>query len=295
MKFLFILTMLVAQTCLWGQDYMGAITQAQDLDNANKPIEALAAYQKALEIDAIDGEDWYNAARLAAKTGHKTWAFQYLHRATQQCFTDIDHLKSHPSFLPLQSDRRWKPLLHAMQQKLNQTDTVLRQQLIDIQQIDQNGHIHVREINRKYGYDSDSAKIAIQQLQHQDSLNLIQVTTILDKYGWLGADQIGAWATQGLYLVIQHSNLPVRKKYLPLFQATVQRKQAHKANLAHLEDRIAVEEGRRQEYGTQAYRDSITLRLHLYPIAEPKSVDKRRAKMGLEPLSVYLKASGIEE
>jgi hypothetical protein len=296
MKFILISALVLAQTCSFGQDSGGAILKAQDFDNENKPAEALAEYKKALEIEQIDGNVLYNAARVAAQTGDKTLAFKYLHLAVKQCFINIHALKSSKSLLPLQHDKRWQPLMQAAQRKLNQTDTVLQQRLIDIQQNEQNTYMNLHRIARKYGYESDTAKRLSQQALEQSHLNSVQVSAILDKYGWLGADQIGEWATRGLWLVIQHADgdLKAQQKYLPLLRATVKRGQASKHYLALLEDRVAVNEGRKQLYGSQMHRDSITLISHVSPIAEPESVDKRRAKMGLEPLSVYLKEHGVE-
>lgn len=296
MKFILISALVLAQTCSFGQDYGGAILKAQGFDNENKPAEALAEYKKAFKIEQIDGSDLYNAARVAAQTGDKTLAFKYLHLAVKQCFINIGALKSSKSLLPLQQDKRWQPLMQAAQRKLNQTDTVLQQQLIDIQQLDQNQHILARRIAQTYGYNSDTVKKVWKQIEHQNRLNVVQVSAILDKYGWLGADQIGEWATRGIWLVIQHADgdLKAQQKYLPLLRATVKRGQASKEYLALLEDKVAVNEGRKQLYGSQMYRDSITLISHVSPIADPESVDKRRAKMGLEPLSAYLKANGVE-
>jgi hypothetical protein len=296
MKFILISALVLAQTCSFGQDYGGAILKAQDFDNENKPAEALAEYKKAFKIEQIDGLDLYTGACIAAKIGDKTLAFKWLHLSIKQCYAKMDDLKSNKLFHSLQQDKRWQPLLRAAQQKWNQIDTVLQQQLIDIQQMDQNQHIQARRIAQTYGYNSDTVKKVWQQFKHQDSLNFVQVSAILDKYGWLGADQIGAWATKGLWLVIQHAdgNLKAQQKYLPLLRATAKRGQASKEYLALLEDKVAVNEGRKQLYGSQMYRDSITQISHVSPIAEPESVDKRRAKMGLEPLSVYLKENGVE-
>ena len=50
---------------------------------------------------------------------------------------------------------------------------------------------------------------------------------------------------------------------------------------------VLVEEGKNQRYGTQ-WKFEGPERVP-YPIEEPEYVDKRRAAIGLGPLSVYLK------
>lgn len=63
---------------------------------------------------------------------------------------------------------------------------------------------------------------------------------------------------------------------------------ARPADLALLEDRILVGEGRKQRYGSQvtAGPDGIP---RLAPIDDPENVDSRRKALGLPPLEEYLK------
>ncbi|MEN9611098.1 MAG: hypothetical protein RLZZ628_1912 [Bacteroidota bacterium] len=294
MKFLFISALVFWQNFVFGQDHMGFIKGAEAFFEQKNYVEALTAYKKAFKISQIDGNDFYRGACAAARTGDKTLAFKWLHLAVKQCFLNIEALKSSESLQPLQQDKRWQPLLRTMQQKLNQTDTLLQTQLIDIQQNDQNNRIHLSRISKKYGYDSDTVKHFSHQMEYEDSLNLIQVRAVLDKYGWLGADQIGSLAVDGLWRIIQHSTLPVQQKYLPLLRATARRKQASMEHLALLEDKVAVREGRKQWYGTQFRYDPIMKISHLEPLDAPELVDKRRATMGMEPLSATLKENGVK-
>jgi hypothetical protein len=48
--------------------------------------------------------------------------------------------------------------------------------------------------------------------------------------------------------------------------------------LALLEDRIALDEGKKQKYGTQVKRSSNG-RYHVEPIEDERNVDKRRTEM----------------
>lgn len=64
-------------------------------------------------------------------------------------------------------------------------------------------------------------------------------------------------------------------------------------HLALLEDRVALEHGYRQIYGSQVYNDPGTRKSYLAPLEDPDNVDTRRAKIGLQPLSEYLKSFDI--
>jgi hypothetical protein len=61
--------------------------------------------------------------------------------------------------------------------------------------------------------------------------------------------------------------------------------EASPANLAYLEDRVRVHDGRSQLYGTQF--TATRGRLGPYPIEDPPRLDQRRAQAGLEPFAVY--------
>ena len=58
------------------------------------------------------------------------------------------------------------------------------------------------------------------------------------------------------------------------------------ANIAYLEDRVRVEEGRSQLYGTQFYVDEAG-KFGPRPIEDLDHVDERRQVVGLQPLSDY--------
>lgn len=59
-----------------------------------------------------------------------------------------------------------------------------------------------------------------------------------------------------------------------------------KRDIAYLEDRIAISDGRPQIYGTQFYKNSDG-QLVPQPIEDIVKVDERRKEMGLETLDEY--------
>lgn len=125
-------------------------------------------------------------------------------------------------------------------------------------------------------------------LKETDSMNLIKVVAIIDKYGWLGPEVIGEQGNITLFMVIQHADLLTQKKYLPIMREAVKNKRAAPGNLAMLEDRIAIREGRKQIYGSQISWNMKTDQYLLLPLEDPDNVDKRRAQVGLGSLAVYL-------
>src|SRR5436853_5327173 len=89
---------------------------------------------------------------------------------------------------------------------------------------------------------------------HQaDSINLVQVESIIERYGWLGYNEIGSQANTTLFMVVQHSNYKTQQKYLPIMRDAVTCGKAKGADLALLEDRIGVHENGKQIYGSQLF------------------------------------------
>lgn len=55
------------------------------------------------------------------------------------------------------------------------------------------------------------------------------------------------------------------------------------------EDRIATEQGELQIYGGQMKYYPETKSFNVWPVFDPINIDKRRAKIGLEPIAEFLK------
>lgn len=50
-------------------------------------------------------------------------------------------------------------------------------------------------------------------IKEKDSSNLVFATQLIDKYGWLSPQDVGFQGAQALFLIIQHSDLKIQKKY----------------------------------------------------------------------------------
>lgn len=161
-------------------------------------------------------------------------------------------------------------------------------QLLIIYNDDQKLRIESDEIETKYGMQSKEVIAVWKQIHINDSINIIKVKAILDKYGWLGADDIGSKCNSTIFLVIQHSNLNTQEKYLPMMREAVKNNRARPSDLALLEDRVALRQGKRQIYGSQVGQNYTSPKSYLLPLQDPDNVDKRRAEVGLQPIAEYL-------
>ncbi|MEV7801528.1 DUF6624 domain-containing protein [Microbispora sp. NPDC088329] len=77
----------------------------------------------------------------------------------------------------------------------------------------------------------------------------------------------------------------IQRDFHTALSDAVARNEAKPAHLAYLEDRMRVNSGRPQLYGTQMFDDGNGFRPH--PIENPEQLDDRRAAVGLEPFETY--------
>ena len=158
---------------------------------------------------------------------------------------------------------------------------------------DQNYRIRINELIMKSRSESENIELItlIELMNEKDSINLVKIEKILNKYGWLGADVIGEQGNETLFLVIQHSDLETQLKYLPMMREAVKKGNAKGTNFALLVDRIEMGKGNRQIYGSQIKIDGDEF--YVYPIIEPEKVNERRAEIGLGCIEEYVKSVGI--
>jgi hypothetical protein len=80
---------------------------------------------------------------------------------------------------------------------------------------------------------------------------------------------------------------------LPLVRRAVLQGQARASDLALLEDRVLVAQGKLQRYGSQMRSSPTPGPPVLEPIENEPCVDRRRASVGLEPLADNLRRFGV--
>lgn len=146
-----------------------------------------------------------------------------------------------------------------------------------------------RKVNRR-----DLIKRYAKEINKIDSLNLIKVIPVIEKYGILGMGDIGMIGHMAIVMTIQHADLAIQEKYLPLFKAALKRKKVMPSTYAMLEDRVATKNRKMQLYGTQVMLLSDG-KAELFPVIEPDSINVRRKSIGMaETIEVYLKQFGID-
>lgn len=134
---------------------------------------------------------------------------------------------------------------------------------------------------KEFGYKSKQMDSLNSVILNFDSIALGRAINIVERYGWLGKSKIGFVANQTLFLTIQHADKRFREKYYPLLEASAKSGDSNLFDMATMKDRILVDNGQQQIYGTQTDFEG-----KYYPIADIKRLNKRRGQVGLEKLKV---------
>ena len=127
------------------------------------------------------------------------------------------------------------------------------------------------------------------ELRTIDSSNARWLRDAVARHGWPERDAVGNEAARAAFLLVQHADhdTAFQAAMLPALDAAFRRGQAEGQSVALLTDRLAVARGEPQIYGSQTTsRDG---RIVFEPIADSAGVDARRARMGLPPLSDYMR------
>jgi len=117
--------------------------------------------------------------------------------------------------------------------------------------------------------------------------NAARLRVILVEGGWPGRSRVGDDGASAAWLVVQHAigEPDLLRACLPVLQDAAARGDADPAEVAMLEDRIRVSEGRAQRYGTQFdWNDEGTAMVPMVGVEDPDGVDDRRRAVGLPPM-----------
>ncbi|OZG70736.1 hypothetical protein BTA51_24430 [Hahella sp. CCB-MM4] len=165
-----------------------------------------------------------------------------------------------------------------------QLNLELQQELLNMETEDQG----IRKVFEEKGWENISTELHEEMLRI-DEKNTKRVKEILDQHGWPTKDLIGEEGMLAVFLIIQHSpDIDFQRSMLPLLTSSYENNEGISGqDVALLTDRVRVNLGQKQLYGTQL--EVVEGRLVFLPIEDEENVDQRRAKMDMIPLAEYLK------
>ena len=163
--------------------------------------------------------------------------------------------------------------------EMEQRDCALRAELVT------RGELHGR------GYHPEMAEL---HRRHNE-----RIRSIVELYGWPGRSLVGDEGCRAAGFVVQHAILDpeLQELCVRLLSEAVERGEAEAFMLALLTDRVLMQKGEPQMYGTQ-YVGAEGGGVEPWPIADAERVDERRLAVGLMPMSentARLNAQHVEE
>jgi len=169
-------------------------------------------------------------------------------------------------------------------------DTLLIQKIDSMFKDDQFWRKEYVKVAQKQKSDYDEETIQ-RKWANADSINELKAKAIINKYGYPGYNVAGE-KSDTFFWIIQHcdDDVPFQEHVLALMKIEIAKNNASKENFAYLTDRVLMNKKQKQIYGTQVHTDPKTHKSTPWPLKYPKSIDKLRKEMGMEPLAVYLKS-----
>ena len=136
-------------------------------------------------------------------------------------------------------------------------------------------------------YEFSLSEEVAEEWRRVDTGNTRWLADLVATRGWPGHTLAGTDGAEAAWLLAQHADRDpeLQRSFLEALRGAVTAGEASRANLAYLEDRVRVHDGRPQLYGTQFTVTDGELRPS--PIEDPERLDERRAEAGLGPFAAY--------
>lgn len=159
-------------------------------------------------------------------------------------------------------------------------DETLRAELLEMERLDRSVRADLVERGELHtgGYHPEMQAV---HYRHNARMH-----AILETHGWPGRALVGEDGCRAAGFVVQHAILDpeLQRHGVELLTEAVAKSEAEPFMLALLTDRVLMQEGHPQIYGTQ-YVGTEKGGVEPWPIANPETVDKRRHAVGLPPLA----------
>lgn len=124
-----------------------------------------------------------------------------------------------------------------------------------------------------------------------DAENTRFLKDLIQEVGWIDLGRFGVRTAQDAFLLVQHSaDLPLMMASIPFIEKDFKHSEGAQS-FALLYDRLQLDLGQRQLYGTQIGMDKSG-NPFLFALEDPGRVDERLKDLGLPPLREYLVEAG---
>ena len=274
--------------------YISNIDTADSLFEKNQFEQAVPHYQKAMELEDYSFRSKFRLA-ICLFEGTSKNGNNWLEKCAKQNWEYLCEKEENEYVQQLEKYTdliNWEKLDQTCEEQLSKIDSPLIKILTEIDRFDQG----IRrsdltdadyEASEFYSKDMGFGEI--------DSINLARMEKIFDQYGYPGKDLVGRNLSYTGFLVIQHADgdVEAQQRYYNLLKDAVDNHQTAKYTIAYLTDRINVNRGKCQVYGSQMGYDDETGNYFIQPIKDIENVNKRRMEYQMRPLEDYISGWGL--
>jgi hypothetical protein len=162
-------------------------------------------------------------------------------------------------------------------------------ELKSIKAIDQEySGIPPQEMTDKYGYNL-AWKIFLKKRDSIGLSNQERIKKLYETYGYLGYDKVGKEASQNFWISIQHADndIEFQQEMLIALKAEISKNNASKSEYAMLEDRVNVNLGNKQKFGTPVTYNAYGQAIPKNGLIDSVNIESFRKEYDLPPLLEY--------
>lgn len=147
----------------------------------------------------------------------------------------------------------------------------------------------VSELMLEPAQDRESIRKTSGQIMLVDRINTAKLVSLVKECGWPRPKTHGEKAAENAWLVAQHADLdlPAQRVFLTHLKQAVDAGDSPAYTYAFLVDRIALNEGKPQQYGTQA-EQKAACDMVIIALDDRAKADERRQKIGWPVLKDYV-------
>ncbi len=238
----------------------------------------------------------YDAACSWALAGNADSAFFNLQRIVDKAkYSDYKHLISDTDLNSLHNDKRWATLILQVKQNKEKNEETYNKPLLylldSIKTEDQKWRNYMtRFTNKQLQNDTLSKETISRNISLTDSSNYFILRDIFTKYNFPNYDMVGQEGSNNFWLLVQHQDKhpTFQDSVLVKMKIEVDAQKASTGNYAYLVDRVKVNTGQKQVYGTQMELNNEQTSYVPKSVIDPDKLNERRASVGLDTIENYI-------
>ena len=291
MKIRFLIVFIFVVQFSFAQNSKQVIRQSIAFIENNEYSKFEKSYEKIWTEYLKENIPFYNNTVDAIEKKQYSKAFKNIDSLVYEDYF-LDDILTDKNFSKLHRQKEWEKIEKRIKTIKSNYNNEVRSKLIKVRDKDQSIRLILLEVRKSN--DSTLIMKVHNKMKLIDEESATIVAKIIDEFGWLGSNKIGSEANQTLFLGIQHiDDLIVQNKYLPILKEAVKNGSAEPWHFAFLTDRILMNQGNKQVYGTQIIMSKKSENSYVVPLQNPDKVDELRKELGLEPLNDYLEEEGL--